>query len=470
MMLHIHINHGNRVLAIAVLACFLAVLPHQRAMAAPASPGTPVAVPESPSLHLSLEANASSSASDEPEGGIESDVLIEAGGAVIRVWAAQAYEMAPVAGLAVSLPYLRFGSTRPAGLSAFVHTPASAETLLLGLSGAPLVLDDPADPACLGLSLGEDYGVFAEAPGGSGGLPDPGRAACGVWFSPRGGYLSALALVSDSPVEAGGAGWYDVPVPAAERVFAALSGRAAGTRWAMAVAAAGSAGFPGQDAAACRAEARVSAGGFRLDAEGSAASAAWAGPDGRSSPFLRLAADARYARFGYAAVLGFRYVQAYVPERGAGIDGADVTWSGALEAISWFGQARASASLQSDAVPAGAGAPETGAAAVVVVDTRWKPDFAPWLTLASSWRASNGESERFDLSVQALFGKTIRFSIGSGLRFVADGRLINGAFSGARTMGAALVGCSVRTSGWIEPGADWPDSLAYSIRVTAALE
>jgi len=428
--------------------------------------GTPGTVQKPPSLHSSGSASASGLGSAAPAGSLECDALIDAGGAVIRLWALQSYEveLSPMplpsseAGLAVSLPYLRFGSTKPAGLLAFVHAPASAGTLLLGQSGAPLVLDDPSDPACLGISLGEDYGVFASAPAGAEVLLDVERTAAGAWFSPRGGLLSTLALVSGSPAESGGAGWYDVPVPASRRAFAALSGAAAGTGWAMAGAAAGSLGFPGQDAAACRAEARVSAGGLRLGAEASAASEAWAGPDGRSAPFLRIAADARYARFGYAAVLGLRYVQSGAAGTEAGASGTDVTWSGALEARGWFGKARASASL------------EAATAAVVEVDTRWRPDFAPWLALASSWRASDGESERFDLSGQASFGAIIRFSIDSGLRFVPEGQLVKGSLSIARTLGVVWVGCSVRTLGWVEPDAAWLDSLVYSMNVSVTLK
>ncbi len=463
----------NRALLGVVLAFMLAVWVCPIAEAAPPGLGTLPAASEPPSLHLSVAASAEGLGTEEQAGSLECDTRIEAGGADIRLWVLQAYDAAlpecplgsPAAGLGVSLPYLRFGTLKPAGLAAFVHAPASSETLLLGHSGAPLVLDDPADPACLGIALGEDYGVLLEAPAVSAGLLDLGRVALGTWFSPRNGFLSALALVSGSPAEAGGPGWYDVPVPGSRRTFAALSGSAAGATWAVAAAAAGSAGFPGMDAAACRVEARVAAGGFRLDAEGSAASTAWVGPDGRFAPFLRLAADARYGRLGYAAVLGFRYVRPEAAGVEAETDGADAAWSGTLEGRSWFGQARVSASMQTKT-----GAQETEAAAAVEVDARWKPEFAPWLALASSWRATGGEAERFDLSTQAAFGKTIQVQAESGLRFVPEGLLVKGSCSIARSFGAVWLGGAVRTSGWIEPTDDWPDSLSYSLKMTATLK
>ncbi len=475
----------NRALVYVVPAFMLTFWLCPRATADPIVQGMLPAASEPPSLHLSVAASAEGLGTQEQAGGLECDTRIEAGGADIRLWVLQAFEAefpecplgSPAAGLGVSLPYLRFGTMKPAGLAAFVHAPASSETLLLAHSGTPLVLDDPADPACLGIALGEDYGVFLEAPAASAGLLDLGRVAWGGWFSPRTGFLSALALVSGSPAEAGGPGWYDVPVPGSQRASGAVwgpavgstagapAGATAGTTWAVAAAAAGSAGFPGTDAAALRAEARISAGGFRLDAEGSAASVAWVGPDGRSAPFLRLAADARFGRLGYAAVLGFRYAKPDVPGSEAGSDCADAAWSGALEARSWFGQARVSASLQTRT-----GAPETEAAAAVEVDARWKPGFAPWLALASSWRAMGGEAERIDLSTQAAFGKTLRVQAESGLRFVPEGLLVKGPCSIARSFGALWVGGSVRTSGWIEPADDWLGSLSYSLKMTATLK
>lgn len=194
-----------------------------------------------------------------------------------------------------------------------------------------------------------------------------------------------------------------------------------------------------------------------MEAAASAASAAWVGADGRAAPFFRLSADARFARLGYALRLGCRFVQTDAP--GGGADAASVVWSGSVEARGWFGQARAAASLR-----AGTGAQETGAQ--VMVDTRWRPDFAPWLALASSWKTSGGESERFDLSAQALFGKRTRFSVDSGLRFAPEGRFVKGAFSIARTLGTIWVSCAVRSSDWMEPGADWPRSLAVSLKAT----
>jgi len=480
----------------AVLACLVAASLNPCVSAAPAVAGNRVTSDDPPSLSLSIAANASGVATDDQEAGLACDARIEAGGALIRLYALQSYDageetedaaspwaaLLPIsrAGLAVSLPYLRFGATQPVGLAAFVRSPASADALLLGHSGAPLALDDPAGPACLGISVGEDYGLFVEAPAESAGLLDLGRTAAGGWFSPRGGFVSALALVSGSPADDGGPGWYDVPVPASRRAFMALSATASGTGWDVAAAAAGSAGFPGQDAGACRGEARVSGGGFRIEAEASATTATWVGLNGQTAPFLRLAVDARYARLGYAARLGVRYVQSDVTRSADGADGATVTWNGAVEGRGWFGQARAAASLQTGAGDAGtgeagagdagAGAPEAGAAAVVEVDGRWKPDFAPWLALASSWRASGGQSERFDLSTQVMFGRVTRISVDSGLRFVPEGRLLRGALSITRALGSARVSCSVRTDGWTEPDAAWPASLVYSIKATTTLK
>lgn len=200
-----------------------------------------------------------------------------------------------------------------------------------------------------------------------------------------------------------------------------------------------------------------------MEAEASAASAAWVGADGRAAPFFRLAADARFARLGYVALLGCRFVQTDAP--GGEADAASVIWSGSVEAGGWFGQARAAVSLRT-----GTGAPETGEPAAVEVDTRWRPEFAPWLALASSWKVSGGESERFDLSAQALFGKRTRFAIDSGLRFAPEGRFVKGAFSIARTLGAIGLSCAVRNSDWIGPGADWPRSLAVSLKATLSLK
>jgi len=436
-----------------------------------------------PSARLGLDASSAD--------GLEASARINAGGAEVRLWAAWA--AAPAAGggpaaaseggLAMSLANLRCGTTRPAGLAAFVYAPSAAESSLTGASGAPLALDGPDDAEYLGASVGEDFGFFTLVPTVSAGLCDLGTPAWGAWLSPRGGFFSTLAMVAGEAAAPGGPGWYDVPSPRATRAFCALSARSGGAFWSAAAAVAGSAGFPGRDAAACRAEARAALGGFRLEATLSAASGVWHAPDGAPAPFLTLVGAVRYARLGYAANLGYRYVMASPPGTdGAGADGAGTggaetgsvdsdgdesggdeaaelgttKWSASAEARGRLGRLRVAASLSEGLA--------------MELDTRLQPGFAPWLSLGTSWKAAGGEATSFDLTASADSGKRVRFGTGAGLRFEPEGHSVKGSVSLARTVGCFSVACSVRTSGWVAVDGFQPSCIEYTIHVVATLE
>ena len=363
------------------------------------------------------------------------------------------------AGFGASVPYLRLGSTRPQGLAAFVYGPGSSTALLLGRAGAPLELDGPDGADYLGASLGEDFGLFATARLSAGELAGDSRKAAGAWLSRRGGWFSVLAMACGEPGGEGGPSWYDAPEPPSRRAFAALSAQAAsapgpgpGRAWALAAAAVGSAGFPGADAAAGRVEARASAGRFRFEAIGSAASESWVDPDGTGAPLLKLDAAVRYASRGFASTVAYRY---------AVTDSAVSRYAATAELATRLGFARIAASLT----------PAAGvAAAIAELDARFRPALAPWLTLSGSWRAVGGEATRLDAFASIRFGHSVSVALDYGARLSPDGRYDKASASIARNTARGSLTGSFQSAGWIASGDLSADSVQYSIRATATLK
>lgn len=427
-----------------------------------------------PSIRLSVSASS--------EGTAEASTRIEAGGADIRLRVrikgpplgapsgppdTPEAGYLPVAALAVSLPYVRFGAVKPRGLAAFVASPGAAGLLLQKGAEAPLALDDSASSGRVGLSLGESCGLFAF-------LPAPDRPAGGLWLASPGGQAAALLMLDRTPARPGGPLWYDAPYLAVQRAFAALSLTGGGPSWSLAAAAAASVAFPGQDAAAARLEGRASLGTLRIEGSASVASQAWLGPGGKEAPALRLALDLRHGRRGLVLGFGARYVlgadtgEALVGADGNG--GADpgtaggflsgqLSLSGVAELVSPAGQARVSARLARKAADD---------STAIELDTRYRPALAPWLLLSSSWRALDFVSTRFDLAAAAVFGSKLRFTVDSGLRFVPEGRRYKGGFGLEYKREGFGLSASVGLPGWTVADADWAGGLECRLGFSAA--
>jgi len=418
------------------------------AVVAPAAASPPRGEPPRSASELRLSAEYSTAE------GAEAGARLRSGNVDLR--ARVAVSEAAEAGFAASVPYLRLGSTRPAGLAAFVYGPGSSTALLLGRSGTPLELNGPDGATYLGASLGEDFGLFATARLSAGELTDDSRKAAGAWLSRRGGWFSALAMACGEPGRPGGPSWYDAPDPPSRRAFAAVSARAAsapttGRAWELAAAAVGSAGFPGADAAAGRVEARAAVGRFRFEAIGSAASESWTDPDGAAAPLLKLDAAVRYASRGFASTVAYRY---------AVTDSAVSRYAATAELGTRLGFARIAASLS----------PAAAAEAVAELDARFRPALAPWLTLSGSWRAVGREATRLDAFASIRFGDSIRVALDYGARLSADGRFDKASASITRNTARGSLCGSVKSAGWIASGDVGADSVEYSIRATATLK
>lgn len=368
-------------------------------------------------------------------------------------------------GFTMTLPYLLVGSARPVGLAAFVEAPASAIVTLLGRSGAPLEAAWPLAATRVGAALGDDYGAYAELPAFDGGSAGD-WAAYGFWAAPRGSPLSALASVVETEAEPGGLGWYDPPAPAGRRAYGALGVSVGGPAWAAAGAAAASLGLPGRDAAAGRAEARLSVAGYRLELVASCADRFWVDVDGGQAPFLRADLSLRRSRSGLAWALGWRYLRpdAYTPE------GTAVSMRASCDLAAWLGlasvRARLSLAGSAEAGSAEAGEAEAGSS-VVELDARYRPAPAPWLSLRSSWRVVGGDSERFDLGAAISAGSRWPLELESGLRFVPEGRLYKAGLSLGVSGDRASVRLGIGSDGWIPEGASWVEGLEYTVRLSA---
>ena len=361
------------------------------------------------------------------------------------------------AGFSLTLPYLLVGSARPVGLAAFVEAPAAAAVTLLGRSGAPLETAWPLSAARAGAAVGRDFGAYAELPALDGASAGE-WAAYGAWLAPRGFPLSALACVADTAAEPGGPGWYDPPVPAGRRAFGALGASFAGTGWALAVAAAAGLGFPGRDAAAGRAEARLSVAGLRLEAIASCAGPSWVDLGGGSAPFVRADLSLRRARAGLAWSLGWRYLR---PDAYSA-DGAASALRASCDLAAWPGLVGVRALV-------GLADADGADGSVVELDARYRPAPAPWLSLRSSWRAADGAAERFDLGAAISVGERFPLELESGLRFVPEGRLYKAGLSLGVSGDRASVRLRAGSDGWVPEGSSLPESIEGSIRLTARL-
>ncbi len=380
--------------------------------------------------------------------GMEANARLVAAVADMRLWLG---DSPPEASAGLALPYVRLGATRPVGLTAFLYRPAAAGPLLLGVSGAPLALDSPESASGLGASLGEDFGLLAMAP-----RADAGRLAYGAWLSPRGGHGQAMLVAAREPAEEGGPSWSDTPVAASTRFWSAVTASAGGKAWAIAGAGAAGMGFPGPDVAACRMEARASAGQFRAEFEASAANASWLGPDGKEAPELRLDADFRWSRRGLAATVGYRLTVDDLTERVA----SNTTLRASAAYAGSLGQARVGAMVSHG---------REVEAPTIETDARIRPGLLPWLTLSGSWRAADGAAQRLDLFASVDSGDAVRFCLDSGLRFVSEGHLLKASCAMAARLHRVVAEAGVRTGGWVEAGEISLSSLEYFLGVRASL-
>jgi hypothetical protein len=128
---------------------------------------------------------------------------------------------------------------------------------------------------------------------------------------------------------------------------------------------------------------------------------------------------------------------------------------GTAELRGWFGLARSALRVE----------PRRGSVPKLELDTSFKPAIAPWLSIASSWRAVDGKASRFDVSGKVTFGRTIEFTLEPGFRFVPEGTLIKGGCALALALPGLSLELGVNSPGWIEPDTLAPAMLGYRVKV-----
>lgn len=347
-------------------------------------------------------------------------------------------------------PSLQVGSVRPSGLAAFLYRPAGAGLLLLDQDGPVLAMDNPRYARYEGIMLGQDYGLFGLVPESR-----PDRPAYGAWIAPRDAPASLLVTGSVEPADQGGPGWYDPPSPAADRLWLAGGLGGSGPRWAWALAGASTSGYPGPDAAAARAEARLSVGHLRLTVAAAATGGAWRAPDGVGAAAARIDAEARYASRGLAATLGWCLAQED--------DTAPVlaAYHGSLELVGSMGRFYAAGTME---------ATPTGSMPDLTVSSSWRTGFAPWTRLATSWAAADGQSRRLDLLADARVGTSAGVLVSGGLRFLPEGACVKASGTIFMQFGSVVVELEAETPDWMADGSPLPDALVYSARVRTRLD
>lgn len=356
----------------------------------------------------------------------------------------------PLARVGLRAPFLTVGAVRTSGLAAFLYRPAGAGLMLLELDGSALALDNPEYARYQGIVLGDDFGLFGVAP-----ESQADRPAYGAWISPRGGSLSLLIAGSVEPADEGGPSWYDPPSPASGRLWPAGGFGGSGSGWAWALAGASTSGYPGPDAAAGRAEGRMSLGHLCLTAVASAAGASWRAPDGADSSALRVDTEARYARRGFAVTLGWRVVQDddHSPPM--------FTYRGSSELVGTVGRIYAAGTM--DTTPTG-GLPD------VSVATSWRPGFASWARIGTSWVAAAGESQRFDVLADIRLGRIAGFALSGGVRFLPEGPCVKASGTVSVPLGSLVVEVGARTSDWTGASESLIDAMVYSACVRTRID
>ncbi len=352
--------------------------------------------------------------------------------------------------MGLRMPFLHIGSVRPSGLAAFLYRPSGAGLLLLDQDGPVLAMDNPKYARYAGIMLGQDFGLFGLVP-----ESQTDRPAYGAWIAPRDVLASLLVAGSVEPAEQGGPGWYDAPSPAADRLWSAGGLGDSGTWWAWALAGASTSGYPGPDAAAGRAEVRLSVGHLRLTATAATTGGSWRAPDGASAAAARIDAEARYASRGLAATLGWRLAQ----EDGSAPGLA--AYRGALELVGSMGRFCAAGTLE---------ATSTGGIPDLTVSSSWRPGFAPWARLATSWAATDGQSRRFDIMADARLGTTAGVLVSGGLRSLPEGTRVKASGTIFMQLGSLVVELGAETADWTAAGEPLMDALVYSARVRTRLD
>lgn len=408
-----------------------------RPLAASASPA-----PKQPSVRIDAAVAVTSAAA------ADGSLRLQTRSLDARLWVDQCV---PQARLGLQAPFLTLGSVRPAGLAAFLYRPAGAGLVLLREDGPMLKLENPKYARYGGLVVGDDFGLFALVPNSQ-----PDRSACGAWISPRGGFLSLLAAGAREPAEGGGPGWYDPPSPADGRLWTAggLGGSSARLDWALAAAA--TSGYPGPDAGAGRAEGRLSLGHLRLTGAASATGASWRAPDGADASALRLDIEARYARRGFAATAGWRVTEAEAATQ------ATNRYAGSIEFVGSTGRLYVAVTVTPD--PAG-GRPDA------TVATSWRPGFAPWAYVSTSWAADSGQARRFDVLADvrlvtiAVAGADEKagVALGGGVSFLPDGMSTKLAASAFLPFGPVVVELGAKTADWTSSRDSLIDALVYTV-------
>ena len=344
-----------------------------------------------------------------------------------------------------------------AGLGRFLFRPAGAGPLLPVVGRKPLRAERPDGTRYRGLVLGNDAGLMVVYP-----VSDPSRIASGTWFSPSDSPLSVMLMAGSEP-GCTADGWYEADRVQTDRLWSAASlgvarkGRS--SLLSLAGALAGTAGLPGPDGMVARLEAMLSLGRFRLDAEGSLASAGWRAPDGTTAIPIRLDLSALYRRRGMELSGAYRFECKNLLDAQAvtGLHGQIVMGGGGREL-------RLASSL---GTKAGQSLPD------FTLDSRWKPGvfpfFLPGLALETTWKTKDGLAEHFDAGASLKGGRKVRWSLDGNLRYDTKGRHIKGSAVVLTPFGDGTLRFGLKSDGWLPLAGELPEvpmvlSLLWSFR------
>lgn len=342
--------------------------------------------------------------------------------------------------------YLVAGDLGLAGLSLFMFRPASAGPLLTAYGRKPLRAERPDSTRYRGFVLGEEAGLMAVQP-----LSDPSRFASGAWFSPAGSQVSAMILAGSEPGHTAD-GWYETDRVQADRLWGAASlgivRKGKSCRMFLSGALTGSVGLPGPDGMAARLEALLATKRLRFDAEASLTRGDWRAPDGATAVPVRFDLSGLYRRRGLELSGAYRLVS-----RSTGKDGLETGIRGHILLGGGGRELKLATTINQTS---GQSLP------VFTLDTSWRPGLfpvlLPGLVLETSWKASDGRSERMDSGASLKGGRELRWTMDAGLRYDTQGRHLWGAASILVPLGGNSLRFGLKSDGWLPLGGELPEA------------
>lgn len=372
-------------------------------------------------------------------------------------------------------PFITIGYAEAGGLMDFLVKPSIVSTSLLKGAGAPLKASGINSANLLGYALGKEAGFFAFVPANPGKNAETAKPVYGLWYDSDSFPFSLSICNSSQPAKNGGPSWYDVPKTATNVVHAAGAWRVwnsksfklalAGGLFSSAPAACiykpeADLGLAFIDGWAIRVESKIKLGRLSWEAIIASTSPSWLGLLARPADAIKLDSELRYLGRGFSLDLGYRYeLKSFLPAETDFINRVlSIEVDDEEEEPDFSGKTSIKAGLNVNSI---LGAFKSSIVLSSVekqwatkFDNKLNPGLLPFLTLATSWKAENFVSKRFDCFMELdIFKKTGPLKPGLrselGLSFLPEGSFAKVLLTCNIPTEKIEMGASIAGDGWI---------------------